>query len=148
MNCSLVGGEQGYQQVRNILKERFGNDYLVSQKIQSQLKSGKPIRKSEDLQQLADDLSIASATLGKLSMTSEIDTQHSIVSILERCPQYVQNKWTKKALKHKRENSVYPGFDSLVRFMNEIATEACDPVFGHDCISYHIGGCRIYGNAP
>ena len=130
--CSLVGGEQGYQQARNILKERFGNDYLVSQKIQSQLKSGKPIRKSEDLQQLADDLSIASATLGKLSMTSEIDNQHSIVSILERCPQYVQNKWTKKALKHKRENSVYPGFDSLVRFMNEIATEACDPVFGHD----------------
>ena len=131
-NCSFVGGEQGYQQARNILKERFGNDYLVSQKIQSQLKSGKPIRKSDDLQQLADDLSIASATLGKMSTTSEIGNQHSIVSILERCPQYVQNKCTKKALKHKRENSVYPGFDSLVWFMNEVATEACDPVFGHD----------------
>ena len=65
-------------------------------------------------------------------MTSEIDNQHSIVSILERCLQYVQNKWTKKVLKHNRENSVYPGFDSLVQFMNEVATEACDPVFGHN----------------
>ena len=81
-NCSLVGGEQGYQEAHNILKERFGNDYLVSQKIQSQLKSGKPIRKSEDLQHLSDDLSIASATLDKLSMTNEIDNQDGIVSIL------------------------------------------------------------------
>ena len=27
---------------------------------------------------------------------------------------------------------MYPGFDSLVLFMNGIATEACDLVFGHD----------------
>ena len=59
-NCTLVGGDLGYKQARDILKSRFGNVHLITQRIVSDLKSGKKVSKPMELQQLADDLSVSS----------------------------------------------------------------------------------------
>ena len=58
-NCALVGGTEGYRQAREILKNRYGNPHLVSQRIIGDLKNGKHITKANELQQLADELSMA-----------------------------------------------------------------------------------------
>ena len=55
-NCTLVGGDLGYKQARDILKSRFGNVHLITQSIVSDLKSGMKVSKPMELQQLADDL--------------------------------------------------------------------------------------------
>ena len=55
-NCAVIGGESGYNQARDILHNRYGNVHLVSQKIVTELKTGKRVMKPQDLQQLADEL--------------------------------------------------------------------------------------------
>ena len=57
--CALIGGDAGYTQARDILKNRYGNSHLVSQMIISDLKNGKRITKANELQQLGGELSTA-----------------------------------------------------------------------------------------
>ena len=131
-NCALVGGSAGYKQARDILSSRFGDPHIISQSIMRDLKSGKSISKNSDLQQLADELTMARTALKKLGMTSEIDNQKSILEILQRCPRYIMNKWRIKALEHKRDKDKYPGFDDFVDFISLKALDACDPVYGQE----------------
>ena len=54
----------------------------------------------------------------------------SIIEVLHRCQQHIRNRWKKKALKAKKDTDSYPTFKDFVEFVNLIASEACDPVYG------------------
>ena len=88
-NCALLGGQVGYDQALALLKKRFGNSNLIARSVIDYLISSKNVSR-KDLAQLADCISIAHTTLKKLSMLLEIDTQGSILSILQRCPHFVK----------------------------------------------------------
>ena len=128
--CSLIGGEKGYLEAREILRRRYGNDHLISERIIQNLKTGKPIRNSEDLQELADELSTCHATLSSLNRLNEVDTQSSILDISKRLERYMQNRWKRNALDHKRQYQTYPTFTDFAAFILKEAEEATDPVYG------------------
>ena len=54
----------------------------MSQRIIGDLKNGKHITKANELQQLADELSMALTALEQLGMYAEINTQQSIIEVL------------------------------------------------------------------
>ena len=74
-NCALIGGDAGYTQARAILKDRFGNSHLISQRIISSLKDGKSVNKANDVQQLADELAMACTALKQLDAYGELNSQ-------------------------------------------------------------------------
>ena len=131
-NCALIGGEAGYEEARDILRNRYGNSHLVSQRLIAELKNGKRVVKAHDLQQLADELSMALVlvALGKLGKLGELNTQQSMIEILQRCQQHTRNRWRNKALESKRLNDEYPNFKDFTEFVQREASEACDPVYG------------------
>ena len=133
-HCAIVGGSSGYQQARKILASRFGNGHLIAQRVIDNLKSGKPVVTPSDLQQLADDLSMASASLKSLNLFTELSNQRSIVDILHRCPSYVSSKWQRKALEKKADSGSYPTFDDFVKFIQGKAAESLDPIYGTDAM--------------
>lgn len=130
-NCTLIGGKAGYEQAREILKNRFGNDHLVSRQIIAELRSGKSVQSGQELQQLADELSMASTALKGINMLSEVDTQQSILDITQRCPNWVRAKWRNRALDCKRDNDRYPTFDEFVKYIQRLASDSCDPLYGN-----------------
>ena len=138
--CALVGGADGYSQARTILADRFGDKHILSQTIIADLKSGKHVSKSHELQQLADELKTGFTVLQKQGMVTEINTQQNILDILSRYPNYVKNKWRKHALDHKRKNSVYPDFAAFVEFASLMASDSCDPVYGSSSKSQTLRG--------
>ena len=106
-NCALVGGSAGYKEAREILSSRFGDSQLIAESLVNELKCGKPLRKPRDLQQMADELKMALRSLDDLGKLSEIDNQKSVKEILQRCPQYIRNQWSKKAVREQlREQMV------------------------------------------
>ena len=133
-NCSLVGGSAGYAEARKILKNRFGNDILVSQKLIDDLKQNKRVTSASDLQQLADDLVMAQAALSKIGKLHEIENQQTILEILDRCPRFVKDKWRKKALASKRDSGTYPPFSEFVKFISAQAEDWGDPVYGSQSV--------------
>ena len=129
-SCVFVGGENGYRQACSILKRRFGNDHLVSTRLTHDLRNGRLVRSPKEMQKLADDLVNAQMILLSMNQLHEVDTQHTIVDIVNRLPRGGHDKWVQRALDYRRKNSEYPGYNVLVNFMLELAEDANDPVYG------------------
>ena len=70
----------------------------LSQKLITELKTGKRVETAHDLQQLADELSMAVTVLEQLGKLGELNTQQSMIEILQRCQPYKRNRWRNKAL--------------------------------------------------
>ena len=131
--CIVTGGAVGYGQAREILHSRFGDPHLVAQNILKDLREGRSVLKPHELWQLADDIEVACSILHKLNMYNEIDSQQSILDILKRCHNHVKVKWRKKALNVKNVTGSYPTFEEFAQFMNRIARDCSDPLYGfHD----------------
>jgi len=128
--CVLVDGDEGYKTARQILKDRFGDDHLVTEQLVRNLRYGGPVKSPKELQQLADDLRCCHMTLSQMNHLQEMESQLCIVEIVSRLQPYLQNRWKKQALDAKNESKKYPGFKTLVDFVNREANDANDPVYG------------------
>lgn len=129
--CLLIGGQKGYDQARDILSSRFGNPHIVTKRIVENLKCGKFIKSPQDTQQFADDLGNAYLILSQLEMLNEINSQSDVFQIAERFPNYVQNRWKRKAVKVNKADGHYPKFEDFVEFVKDHAEEVNDPYYGY-----------------
>ena len=128
--CSLIGGEAGYMQARRTLEKRFGDPHVIAHAIMQGIKDGKPVSTAKDFQVLCDELNNAQETLSKLNKLHEVDTQSSIVDIVNRLQPYLKNRWRKQAMDMKRMTGRYPSFKDLVEFVNYEVEEITDPIYG------------------
>ena len=83
-----------------LLKERFGDDYKISEMWVSKVTETPVIRYGEGrrLQEMADDLRSSKETLGAMNKLEQIDTHRSKVKIVERLPQQIWKLETSEAL--------------------------------------------------
>ena len=150
-HTALMGGSKGYAQARAILQDRFGNPYIIANRTIDNLRSGKAVSSPSEIQHLSDDLCAAKETLCDLHMYSEIDNQISIGQILNRFPRYIRQRWDKKALKSKRIDGKYPDFSNFVDFVKEVASDALDPLYGHESSRVtkpgYKGSCNMSGSS-
>ena len=134
--CALMHPEEGYAKARSLLVERFGNDYQISEAWICKVTEGPTIRPNngEDIQDLADDLRGCTETLKAMNKLNDIDSRVRMVKIVKRLPLYLQSRWRKEAVDMLRNTGGYPGIEKLVEFLNKVANEINDPVFGmsHD----------------
>ena len=49
-----------------------------------------------------------------------------------RCHPQVCSSWRRHALENHENRNVYPTFEQFATFMDKVAREACDPVYGFD----------------
>ena len=130
--CAAMQFSERYAKARALLKERFGNDYRISEMWLRKVTKGPVIRnnKGHRLQELADDLRGCKEILEAVNKLEEIDTRRSIVKIVERLPQFLQGRWRKLVVKTLKATGRHPSIANLMRFVSEVAREATDPVFG------------------
>jgi hypothetical protein len=122
----------GYKRAQRILKERFGDEYVISEAYITDLTSGPQIKQHEvtALQDFLDDLRSCVDTLESMDMIEEIDTRVRMVRIVEKLPYPMQTRWRKIAITSKREKGSYPDIRKFVDFVEECVDEVADPVFG------------------
>jgi len=128
--CAVLGGS-GYTEALKILKTRFGDSTLITQRLMDNLKTGKPVRSNKDLQQFADDLSNCLLTLRTLGQLKEVECQYFILSILGRLQNFLQIRWRKYVSEYRASYSSYPVFQKFVDFIKKAAAEVNDPIYGN-----------------
>ena len=128
--CALIGGDQGYDEARRILRERFGDPYIITTALIDKLKQQKEVRTPSALRTLADELNSAKIVLKSLNMYSELDNQHHIKEVGARLSSHLWYAWRDRVFNIKRKNKRYATFDEFVEFVTEKADEANDPVYG------------------
>jgi hypothetical protein len=137
--CTIVGGAQGYAQARQILESRFGKKYQISAALLDSLRNRPQVKPGPDFVDFADEILIAQSTLDSLGLESELDTQHSIVHIVKKCPSYVGNLWRNHAQEFEEKYGVYPKFKNFSEFVMRMALRSIDPVYGHKSFSRPAG---------
>ena len=123
--CSIIGGQDGYNRARQILKQRFGDRHMIAESMTIKLGSGKSVYKKE----LANDLTTCVITLEEMDRLQETDTQKTIVDLINRLPRYIQHRWQKAAIEVKRGTGTYHGIKDLHSYICDIAEEVNDPVY-------------------
>jgi len=121
----------GYVKAKQLLKERFGNDYVISDAWVWRIVDG-PAVKAYDrsgIRELVDDARLCMETLEAMNMLNEIDTRDKM-KVVSRLPAHIQGKWRHAAVKELDSSGRYPNFTKLVEFLNVAAREINDPVFG------------------
>ena len=129
-SCSLISGDEGYREARAILKKRFGSDHLISERTIRDLIGGSVARSPLLLQKLGDAAANAERILRSLNQLAELNSQQTITAVVERLPTYIKNDWRKQATRMKRKEGRYPNFSELVCFLQDVADDANDPVYG------------------
>ena len=130
--CAVMSPSEGYAKARKMLRERFGDDYKVSELWVTKLTDGPLVRQGDKdaLQEIADDVRSCKETLQTMGRLDEIDTRRSMVKIVDRLPTVLQDRWRKEAVNCLDKNGKYPGIGALEKFLAVAAREANDPVFG------------------
>ena len=80
----------GYARAKELLHERFGNEYLISSAWVNKVVSGSRLR-SEALQDFADELRCFKETLSASGSLFEVN-QQVLLQIMERLPTFVKHR--------------------------------------------------------
>ena len=123
---------EGYARARQLLNDRFGNEYVVAEAWVDKVISGDPMKAScgHYIQQLADDVRGCYETLKAMGRLGDVDSRVWIVKIEERLPPYMQSRWRTYAIDVLDRSHKYPGIAKLSTFRDRLAREQNDPVLG------------------
>ena len=127
-----MGPDEGYAEARRFLKVRFGNDFVITEAWVSKVTEGPSIKPTdkERLQELADDLQNCTTTLRSMGHLGEVNSQKTLVKIVQRCPMYVYGRWQREAWKIRNVYERNPDIDDLTKFIIVVAEQANDPLYG------------------
>ena len=130
--CALMSPREGYARARQLLKDRFGNEYVVAEAWVDKVISGDLIKANcgNSIQQLADDVRGCYETLKAMGRLEDVDSRVRMVKIVERLPPYMQSRWRTYAVDMLDRSHKYPGIAELSTFLDRLAREQNDPVFG------------------
>ncbi|XP_071085478.1 uncharacterized protein [Haliotis cracherodii] len=124
--------EIGYFQARKLLLERFGNQYVIAKAWVDKVTDVPNLKPNDSagLRGYADSLRSCVVSLTAMSRLGEIDNQLRMRKIVEKLPFFIQGRWRKEAVNVLKRNGQYPGIGHLAEFIEIVAEELDDPVFG------------------
>lgn len=139
--CSLA--KDGYERAREILNQRFGDPYLITEALLSPLRDGAPVKIPEEIRMLADELRNCVHALTTAGTLNEIGGQSLIVRIAQRLPTFLTDRWKRSAVEYKNQHKVYPTFQAFSKFLSAEADLLMDPVYGSAASTYNPKGPRV-----
>ena len=131
-SCALMEPTAGYAHARLLLRDRFGDEFKISQAWVRKIVNGPPVKPNhvDSLQNFTDDVRECVEILDCLHLVNEVDTRSHLVSLMNRLPSYLITRWRKKAATMRKDTGHYPSIKDFLDFLECVTQEAADPVFG------------------
>ncbi|XP_074649414.1 uncharacterized protein LOC141904651 [Tubulanus polymorphus] len=158
-SCMEQPPDIGYSEAKRLLKEHYGNNYIIASVLVDNLIEG-PVIKSEDGQALHNysmKLISCKNTLGEIGYLSKVENPDNLRRIIARLPYDLRKKWRVKADYITTFNDREIRLDDISNFVQSEARVLNHPVFGKLSDGYKIsdlsgqsslskGGCRKPNN--
>jgi len=129
--CAVMDPKEGFERAKSLLKERFGNNYVIAEAWVNKVAKGKAVspHDKEALREFADDLVNCEVTLTAMNCLQEVNSQRVLVEIVGRLPTYLQNRWIRQVREVRTNHGREANMKDLVSFVTAAAEEATDPVY-------------------
>ena len=128
--CTVKEPSAGYALARMLLKDRFGNDYNVSDAWIEKILSRPDVTDNKGLLDLSDDLRNCRETLETMGKMAELNNRQSLFKIVDKLPFSLKKEWLNKVYHIKHAERRLPTIDDVMLFVSSAAERANDPVFG------------------
>ncbi|XP_070187181.1 uncharacterized protein [Littorina saxatilis] len=128
----LLREGDAYERAMEVLENRFGNSYVVSQAFRTKLDEWTPVKSKDPkgLRSLADFLQQCSVAAQEVGGLSILDDAQYLRKIVGKLPDWMSHRWSRTVARTKVEKKRYPLFHELVSFITLEADISNDPVFG------------------
>ena len=127
---AVIGGKDGYYEAMTKLESRFGDRHKVMNALMNELDSAKTIRSPQQIQAFADDLYNARLSFNVMHCLDEL-TPKFVARVCERLPNDHAQRWIGIAMDHKSRFDEYPEFRVFVDFVQRLAQDVNDPLYGY-----------------
>ena len=121
-SCVLLEPDEGYEEAKKLLAERFGDKFKVTNSWIRKVSGGPVIKAEEALQDLADDLKNCEITLKATGRLAQIKKEDRFIKILERCPAFLQSQWQTK-VQEMRNEDCDPDIEDVCKLVRTSAKE-------------------------
>ena len=126
----LMAPETGYKRALEILEERYGDKFEISQKWVEKILNRTIVKGPVELRDFADELLCCEEMLRSMGHLSDLNNPTNMRAIWRKLPQYLQDRWAHRNHQiKKKEGKGKADLRDLVEFVVEAAEEATDPVF-------------------
>ncbi|XP_078484851.1 uncharacterized protein LOC104265901 [Ciona intestinalis] len=120
----LLQSEEAYYEARRKLKERYGNDSLISKAFTDRLYAWPRLQQNDSmgLRRFSDFLNQVLVAKKKIHSLQILDFANESAKIVSRLPLFATSRWKDVVLDWKRNNNgMYPPFEALASFVHEQA---------------------------
>lgn len=131
----LLRNDNAYEQAKQKLRDRYGNDFLTANAYKQRLRSWPAIRPGDGkaLLELADFLDCCQAAAQLNSGLQSLGDPHEVSQLLKKLPKYIFDRWKRVVDERIYEpragvKSGYPSFPELVSFIKKEARVESGPV--------------------
>ncbi|KER24485.1 hypothetical protein T265_07851 [Opisthorchis viverrini] len=134
-HCTVLRPNEGYGLAKEILRKRFGQNYMVARAFIDDLITGPTIKDgdSSTLSDLAQQLTVCEVTLREMDYSSDLNSQHTIQTIVRRLPSRLRFKWAKAVANIRREDRE-PEVTDLTAFIEARVDSLCSD-YGEPALS-------------
>lgn len=132
-SCLSMKDEEGYLKARQLLKERYGQDYKIATSYIERVTNGPPI-KSENaaaLQRFSALLRSCKNMLKDIGYLSKMENPDSMRRIINRLPFTLRRRWRDVADAITEEKSREVTIDDIPTFVESKARASSHPIFGN-----------------
>jgi hypothetical protein len=126
----MLRSENAYQRARNVLDERFGNSFIVSEAFRSKLDAWSSVhnKDKQGLRKLSDFLLQCQTALEEVNDLNILNDIREIKKITAKLPDWMIHRWNRKTAISKRDKGRYPTLKKFVVFVNEESEIVNDPM--------------------
>ena len=129
-SCLSMKRNEGYQEARRLLKERYGQGFKIATALVDRVTKGPPI-KNEALQKFSVMLTTCKNTLREIGYLNKIENPDSLHRVVERLPFPLRQRWRDIAddITFNKQREIT--FDDIAKFVESKARALTHPIFGN-----------------
>ena len=116
----LPNSTSAYEKAMVVLRNRFGSDFAIAESFRERLDMW-PVIKGSDykgLQNYADYLGQCLSAMEQIEELKILDDSKQNVLMASKMPEWLGNRWKRKAVDHRRSTGKYPSFREFVEFVS------------------------------
>lgn len=130
-SCHNVKGKKAYLDAKGLLKEKYGNEYIIAQQYLQKLHNWEPIKAENgpELNKFATFLTAIENLMIKMSSLNQLNSPRDIKDIIMKLPYHMRILFRNKSAELIDKNEEV-NFTVLVKFVNLQAKQLNVPLFG------------------
>ena len=137
--CLYMNTDVGYIEARNVLHKQYGDPYKIYSAYIRKIIQWPLVRHDDStgLRRLCFFLIKCNNAMSTMSDMSVLNHAPNMQSIIQKLPNYMQNKWCNLTAHLRKCQHRTATFSDLVSFIDDETNAANDPIYGREALSQY-----------